>query len=360
MNNQIIAITLLVVFVTYIIISILVTIFNFNFEYLKKINESIRRRKKNSFITKLEKNDLKKIIRMTSDEIIALENAFSELYNQNKSNIVNKYLVNNSDYIETILKKYSTKSSIKKAFILHFVVLYYSELKNEKKIVDIILSDYLLENSQYCTANALKIIFKIGSEDDILKTILLLDKNMKKYCSKSLIEIMHSYKGNKEILCEKFMEKINILNEFFQVVIIEFIADSSNSFNEKVFLLWTYTENKEVKCSIIKYFGRHYYEPAQEFLINVLEEHNLENWEYLILSAKSLYNYKTKETVEALKKSLTSPNWYIRKNSAETLIGIIGKAEISIFKKEIQDKYAREMIEYVLQEKEFKKIGGTI
>lgn len=74
---------------------------------------------------------------------------------------------------------------------------------------------------------------------------------------------------------------------------------------------------KEERLALIRYFRRYRYEPAGKLLREYLSDSGKYGWETAAVSALALENYPGEDTVLALKKALSSFNWYIRYNAAE-------------------------------------------
>ena len=81
---------------------------------------------------------------------------------------------------------------------------------------------------------------------------------------------------------------------------------------------------------------------------------NDNTYEYDLVSAHTLRNYKGVQTKEVLIKALQSHNWYVRKNAAESLVIITKIDNIKKIMDKLDDKYAKEALSYqlYLREKE--------
>ena len=86
-----------------------------------------------------------------------------------------------------------------------------------------------------------------------------------------------------------------------------------------------------------------------------LRYHEFLDWEYAAVAAQALSSYPGPDTVDCLKEGLKASNWYVRLNSADTLI--VG---LKIQKKDLfdvyngRDRYAREILNYVTEKIEIK------
>ena len=97
----------------------------------------------------------------------------------------------------------------------------------------------------------------------------------------------------------------------------------------------------------MRYFRKYPDERFRDIMIDILNH----NDNLSITAAFALGTYHDLTVKNALKKSLKSPNWYIRKNSAEALLQIgLDDDEITKLKNN-EDKYASEIFNYVLESK---------
>ena len=83
------------------------------------------------------------------------------------------------------------------------------------------------------------------------------------------------------------------------------------------------------------------------------------DWEYAAMAVLSLGNYPGKHSIVVLKSALSSSNWYIRYNAADVLTGRFGLSYLDI--SDIyngRDRYAREILTYMMQRYGLKGGGG--
>ena len=120
-------------------------------------------------------------------------------------------------------------------------------------------------------------------------------------------------------------------------------------------LLSKETVDKEIRLEAVRYFRKYPYEPVRALLQRFLQYHEYLDWEYAAVAAQALESYPGPDTVDCLKEGLKAVNWYVRLNSAETLI-----MGLKIPKKDLfdvyngRDRYAREILNYVTEKIELK------
>ena len=111
-------------------------------------------------------------------------------------------------------------------------------------------------------------------------------------------------------------------------------------------LLKNEQEDDEVHYACIRYLGKYPSEEAYSLLLDFVEKEQERPWQYAAIAASALAAYPGDETVEILKKKLSSRNWYVRLNASKSLeILGLGYADlIDIF--DGSDRYAREILLY--------------
>ena len=103
----------------------------------------------------------------------------------------------------------------------------------------------------------------------------------------------------------------------------------------------------EQRFAYIRYFQRHVKPELKGFLISCLEQYDRANNYLAIAASTALGSYPGDDTRQALEQALRSRNWYVRKNSAISLIHIgIPETELErIYGR--SDRYGKEILEYV-------------
>ncbi|MGN0613614.1 MAG: hypothetical protein ACI4JB_06895 [Porcipelethomonas sp.] len=170
--------------------------------------------------------------------------------------------------------------------------------------------------------------------------------------SKLLSDGLLLFKGDREELAWVLWNHRKEFSIPLILPVMKFIRFLSGSFRREFYnVLKNKKENKELRLEAIRYFRKYPYEPARDVLYEMLSEENTSQWEYAALSASSLSAYPGDETAERLKKTLYSPNWYVRLNSALSLV-----SELEVSPADLSDIYfgeynsAREILEYVAQQ----------
>ncbi|HHD2745377.1 TPA: PBS lyase, partial [Clostridium perfringens] len=210
------------------------------------------------------------------------------------------------------------------------------------------LMECLNDKSIYVRYNALNSIANIGKGDKFIEALIYMSKNRIYINNKVFIEIIDKFKNSHEINKE-LARILNELNTKMQCLIINSFSKNKNDFFKEILLMKLKVEsNREVRISIIKYFEENYYDEAYVELIKLLAS---KWWEERAIAAKSLSKYYSFEVENSLKKSLKDKNWYVRLNSASSILENNCTEEIIEEVLNQEDMYAKEILLYVLQKK---------
>lgn len=325
----------------------------------------IRREKKIAEIQKKIIEEIKKQIlkvtndkKLSKDEILYVEKILRKnKYRQAFNNIIlqlnnnkelkydiPKFMINHLILIENQIEKYAKKDSIKKCYFIFNL----GEYKINSFKIQNFLRDSLNDKSLYVRYNALNAIANIGNVERFLEALKYISKNNIYIPYKSFIEIIDKFKNDYEMNLE-ISKILYELNEEIQCLIIYSFSKNKIAFLKEFLLMKLKNEkNKEVRISIIKYFEKNYYIEAHDKLIELLSS---KWWEERAMAAKSLCKYYSFEVENSLKKSLKDKNWYVRLNSASSILDNNCNEKIIREVLDNKDIYAKEILLYVLQKK---------
>lgn len=348
-------------FFVYIILcaTLYMLIDNIIYKFREKQKEKIREE-----FSKRVLLDLKNIIKskhIDEDEILYIksklrikkyEDVFNstiiEFNNKDSSNIaVKSYMEYFDDYIKKLIKNYKSKDEIKKAYTIFLI----GEYKQNEKYISDFLKNAANTRSVYLRFNILSAASKIGNYQlfiDILKQISNTEFNLNK---KILIDIIDNFKGDIYLLDKQLLTNLDKFSAEIKIIIVNHYSNNNFKLASNIFLeiLNTKEENRELKINILNYFEKIPFEKAKFTLISNL---NSNEWEFRALSAKALKNYKCNEVINELLNSITDTNWYVRFNSAKSLLNLSDIDFIINAVKEKNDKYAMEILLYSINSME--------
>lgn len=326
----------------YFIIVIMIIFFNIGCVIYRKSNKKINTKKYEIYKIKIKENDSKYFIKKLKypNNLIVYLDVIKQLEKEDSKKI-KLYLKNNLILFQILAHKYSKKNSMKKAFYAH--VLYELPVNLLNSNIESILLEFIYDNSIYCRANTMMLICKYGNIDMIIKSLKNISKRNLYYNRKLVENHLLIYNKRTDSLIKELLLNINLFTLEIQIAVINYVKHKSGNYCKEIYELYGKL-NKEVDLEIIRYFGKYYYEPM---LLQLLK---LEEQDYLIVATKALSIYDKKYVHYFLIDNLSSPNWYVRKNSAYSLSKMkLSKLELKEIKN-LKDKYGKEMIDYVLNE----------
>ena len=220
--------------------------------------------------------------------------------------------------------------------------------KNEDLLTAFLLA-MVTDHNVYVRQNAYRALYAAGNPKLILEAWKRQEKTGVFHNKKLLTDGLLSFKGNRLELAELLWGARKEFSETLVLPIMQFIRFFAGDFRQQFLdVMNNPRESKELRLEAIRYFRRYPYEPAKDVLKGFLKEHRTGEWEYAAVAAQSLASYPDPEIVDILKYGLSSVNWYIRLNCAETLIKGMKIPKLQLYDVyNGRDRYAREILEYV-------------
>ncbi len=317
--------------------------------------ESIKNEK--AFDRKLQKLLLKKMYRISY--VLAFMSLMEKLREENEE-LYLVYLKKCVKIFRTLTKIYEIRPDEQKACFayvvskLKFGLFYNDKYLLAKSTANLIANEfvsYIISPSIYVRENAFRAIISIGSPDCILISLKTLNKTPAHQNEKLIGDDLLAFPGNHQLLADKLFMNFEEFTYSIQVAIINYLRllpktkIEQDGYHERLLEYLKDTKvHKEVRIAIIRYFGKFTFEPVYDYLISFLMDQDERNWEYAAISATTLRSYPCTRTTDTLYSVVTSKNWYIRQNAAESLISLETGLESSHI--ENTDKYAAEMIFY--------------
>jgi len=353
---EVIKIYIILGFFIYIILSSVV--YMLVKEILENRNKKKKKELKNTFgieiqnhIENLKVN--KKLSKMDIDYIkskIDKKNYF-EVFNStivnlntNKENeeYIKKYILYFETEILKIVRKYEKTDDTKKTFIVSLL----GEYKLNNYELNHFLFNCLNTKSIYLRVETIKSLSKIGNITNFLRSLELVSSEKQYVNNKILIDTLDNFNGNIEILDNNLLSKFYTFNKHIQKCIIEHFKNRNTEFVKDKIIDILKDENldKEVRISAIKYFSKIHYNHA---VIEIKKLLNHKEWEYRAISASTLGKYKEKDVIEELLYSITDYNWYVRYNSAISILNFNDASAVArVINK--NDKYSIDILLYAM------------
>lgn len=252
---------------------------------------------------------------------------------------------------EELALKYIDKDDMNKAFMAYFVSDTFHAYESDYRRIYIILKAYMDESSIYCRENILKALYALGDANNLCDFLLVMDGNEMYHNRKLLTDGLCAFNGDKEMLAKLLWSHKDDFSEETLLSIIGFITFVSDGYGS-VFqrFIESKTTSLEEKLACLRYFRRHKYENIVPLLYEYMNE-DVVDVNISIVTASVLSAYKSDETKAVLTRALTSRNWYIRLNAANSLVDFDLSPEDIKDILSIKDKYAKEVMIYVLDER---------
>ena len=288
--------------------------------------------------------------------LIAFDHALEEYFPSDEKQILDDYRRQIQPLFIHLALVYRKRSNMQAAYFAHFLSKHNQKQQMSLDRVQDILVEYMKKESLYCRVNALQALYNSGSAESVAKAVTLLDKEGCYIHEKILTDGLLTFTGSHEKLAGLLWERLLAFTNKTQISVLNYIRYETEDYCEGMFSIMTdMKKDKELRLSAIRYFGRYFYAPAKEALSSFAADKNPLNWEYAAVSASSLSKYPGEEVTEILTNMMHSPNWYVRYNAAVSL-GVLG-LDYRILAQTIggEDRYAREMLLYQMDEQYMKK-----
>jgi len=281
----------------------------------KEILSQLNKLKNNIDLSRRDIYTVKK--RLNNKEYEKVFNETIILFNQNSEDYiyVKQYMESFNGYIKRLVKKNKKEGSIKNVYTAFLMGQY----KVDDEYINEFLIDSLKTSSLYLRFNAINSIGEIGNVEYFTKALLYISKTDGYLNEKLFIDIMNQFAGDMTELNNQLLKSFDEFSNQIKCIIIEHFQNVNyifavNKFTDK---LNSFETDKEIVTSIIKYFNIINYPPVKPVLMSLLDA---EEWEFRALAAKTLSKYYSKDIVEKLLISITDNNWFVRLNSAMTLL----------------------------------------
>lgn len=288
-------------------------------------------------------------------KLLLFEDILKEIEQKNAP-LVKLYCESISTVFQHLANKYRDKDSIEKAYFTHILSLFPELMQNDDNSIHYAMMHFVFDKSSYCRENAMRFFFRKGSIPQIINSLKKISKRNLYYSSKLLSDNLLEFPKDHTALTNALLAEFDAFSVNFQMAIINYVRLKKEKCYEDLYpKLKKHKYDKEVELAIIRYFGTMKYEPAKELLLEIMQNQNIYNYEYRLVSAYALGSYDEPKVQEVLIQSLTDLNWFVRKNSAISLSRM--KLTREDYKKinSLNDKYAKEMMNYIWEQQEKKE-----
>lgn len=293
---------------------------------------------------------LKKKLKRTGN-LIAFDAALEKLYSQNTHAVI-EYLSSVYPVFVYLADKYGRKDEIRITFFLYILRKYRVLHHKPNKRIDAMVLRLVKSESIYLRQNALETVFTTGNVDYVLHAIRTINEMNAYHSPKLITDGLLKFTGNCRKLAKAIWETLPEYSAEMQVALVNYFRYHSGTHHTMMFaLMKNENAHDEVRFAAIRYFGKYIYKPAYPLLLKFADEDEVSRWEYAAIATAALSRYPRQDTIDVLKKNLTSREWYVRYNAAQSLkeLGVSDREAEDVFSG--NDKYAQEMLRYRLDQR---------
>jgi len=267
-----------------------------------------------------------------------------------KDPVILAYIRKSKPVFEFLAGRYQRENEIKQAYFAYLIRKYELCSGEKSDLLTTVMIGFTSSPSIYCRQNALQAIYSSGSAEAVVAAIRQMQKNKIVHNTKLMADGFLAFAGDHAQLAGILWQGFNGFRLPVQLAVIQYIRAIHLDYSKELFpLLINQRTDKEIKLAVMRFYGRIYYEPAQDVLLQTLTQFTNDEWEYRAVAASVLANYRSEPVIAALKKSLADENWYVRYNASASLVAMnIGYFDlVDVYNG--RDRYAREMLEYKVE-----------
>lgn len=294
----------------------------------------------------MDEEDIEQIKKISSTKLglRAFYLAYKDYINDNGYDFTIKEYINRIISYEKIRKNSIVRDKYKKSYILYLL----SEFRIDTEKTRQISLESLQDDSIYIRNNSLKLIQNIGDVELALQAINIINNTEKYFNEKILLDFLDNFKGDIDILDKKLLDTLDNYNIKLKTKIIEHYSNRKNDSLEIRDSMLNYistSDDKDVIISSTRYFKR----VIDNRVANILNK-NLKNehWEVRAISAKVICKYPNKKAIDILKQTIGDNNYFVRYNSAFSLISMEEKDQIMEELLNHHDRFAKDILAYVM------------
>ena len=290
--------------------------------------------------------------------LMAFDKTLEQMYAQDPAG-TQAYIESIYPAFVSLAQEYRKRSKLQAAYFPYLIKKYGIFRGQTIRVISDTLLEMVRDPNLYCRENALQALYAIGNAETVVEALEILDAGPHYHHAKLITDGLMGFSGDTAHLGELLWLHLSKLSAEMRVAILNYFRFSSGDYCPQMLRLMTDNgQDNEVRYCCIRYFGKYRYDPAYPYLLDFLENEREENWEYAAIAATALSSYPSERSVEILKEKLSSVNWYVRFNAAQSLaaLGVGYMQLVDVF--EGSDRYADEMIRYRLDQKRMREMEG--
>lgn len=318
-------------------------------KYISMILKELDVLKENFYIDRKHIEILKRQLRNVN-KLIAFENALIELGNREDLPL---YLAQLERAIKSLTRQFQNRKQMEQAFLASFIAEFAAKGSWHDPAIYKTLVSYLDDATIFLRENVLLATYQQPDPKWIISVFHYLSENNLFHHPKLIQDGLLNYPYNSDQLIDELWKNHESFKQSVLLGLIGYITFKTDRYKEIFYHELQKEElDIEVKIRLIRYFKRHHYPDVEPLLISFAKD---PQDEIRIVTVQSLSEYRSEQVLSTLKEALKDSNYYVRRNASESLLsmGISEDEVLDILTGD--DRYAKEMLRYQLNQK-----GGKI
>lgn len=298
---------------------------------------------------RLDPDVLRRLRRRLShvDNLVAFERALSSLEPDCPALV--EYRRQIQPVFLELAEVYRRREDMQAAYFAYFLSQQKPRGSGEPDPIQDILLDFMGKDSLYCRINTLRALCAFGTPECLAEAVSIQDRTGAFFHEKILTDGLLAFTGDHQRLAALLWERLERFSPKTRLSVLNYIRFQTGDYAPGMLRIMTDpSQDKELRLSAIRYFGRYPREEAREPLLSFAANRDPIDWEYAAVSASCLAEYPGEDVKAVLMEAIHSANWYVRRNAAISLerlgLNYLDLAEIMGGR----DRYAREMMAYRL------------
>ena len=289
--------------------------------------------------------------------LIAFDRVLDELL-ENDPVIGEEYFRRIHSVVLYLAAVYQDMDNMQSSYFAYFLSKHASVKRMPFDSLQDLLLDYMKKDNLYCRFNTLKAMYHFSDADHIVKAIGIQDDGRIFIHEKLLTEGLLTFTGDHHELIEKLWDSFSSYSVHTRLAVMNYIRFKTGDYRREMFdIMNDGQQDKELRISAIRYFGKYIYAPALEPLMAFASDKDPDKWETANVAVSSLARYDDPRVIDILKDALHSRNWYVRYSAAQSLEAHAVTYSDLIDVVAGNDRFAREMMTYRLESRRLQRLG---
>ncbi len=289
--------------------------------------------------------------------LMAFLGAIENLKERYGSKEVSNFCRNLIPLFSGLCKKHMDSRPLIKTYFIHTLGVVFEDVGMVSEEIQEFLLISLRTKSIYCRQNALATAYKFGDVGFVVRTINIFNRTFDDYSQRLISDGLVEFRGDKRQLASLLLQYYDQYNTYLKLAVLNFIRYTQDGHNEFMLdVLCDHNADPDLQIAAIRYFGKYKDERARPILEGMLAELvDIPTPECSAVCATALSNYPGARSFAILKKSLSSSDWYVRLNASISLeqMGFDYHQMSDILSG--NDRYAREIVYYRLQQQKLRQ-----